>query len=122
MWYHDTTSHGGSVEAWGGRPSRDLRGGSTAATSTPCWRSPSKVARPATLEGDRQQGVEVAAVADDDAFGQHQPPGLVPQPVAIDAGCEQVGAAIAHDAGDQERRLRRDPVGVGRADDRQAKN
>src|SRR5215218_2623268 len=55
---------------------------------------------------NRDQGVEAAAVADHDAFGEaERARGIRLDLVAVAAGGEHVHVALAHDAHDQERRL-----------------
>src|SRR5258708_33909192 len=55
------------------------------------------------LQRDRQQRVEAAAVADDDALAEAQRAALVDQDVEIAAGGEEAHRAVAHAAGHEER-------------------
>src|SRR5260370_2427948 len=69
------------------------------------------------LQRDRQQRVEAAAVADDDALAEGQRGAVDDQDVDIAAGGEEVHRAVAHDADDEERGLGAHAA-VGLAEDR----
>src|SRR5205823_7396937 len=62
-------------------------------------------ARLPRLQRNRQQRVEAAAVADDDALAKAQGAAVVDQKVEIAAGGEEIHRAVAHDADHEERRL-----------------
>src|SRR5438309_6886566 len=65
----------------------------------------SKSPRLPRLQRNRQQRVEAAAVADDDALAKAQGAAVVDQKVEIAAGGEEIHRAVAHDADHEERRL-----------------
>src|SRR6516162_6916659 len=85
------------------------------------WHSPalSRPDRRPGLKRDGQQGVEAAAVADDDTLHEAQAAGFVADPIEVDSGREQIGSPVAHDARDQKGRLRSQAIVSGLADYRQ---
>src|SRR5947208_16820528 len=58
------------------------------------------------LQRNGEEGVEAAAVADHDALAQVQRARVVHQRVEIAARREEIHRPVAHDADDEERRLR----------------
>src|SRR6266446_383325 len=69
---------------------------------------------------DREQRIEMTAVADHQTLGEAQAAGLIANPVEINASDEQIRASVAHDEHDQERRFGRDAIRPVCSDHRKA--
>jgi hypothetical protein len=59
------------------------------------------------LQRNGEQRVEMTAVADHETLREAQAAGLIANLVEINAGDEQIGASVTHDARDEERRFGR---------------
>src|SRR5262249_58276972 len=96
----------GGPRVWGAGRGGGIAGGGCPGGGAPRRpRTGPALPRAPRLEWDGEESVDAVAVADDDALAELEA-GVLGEQVEVAAGGEEVHATIAHDAHDEEGRLR----------------